>query len=97
MRVIETYQCGLCNGIYNQPAHAELCERQHIELRDIQVVRAIHSKCAGMLLPPEGAWPSALIVGIDRYGEKLMRYKLDDVELEEFGDHFYQSGAGIKR
>jgi len=97
MRVIEKFQCSLCHGVYDQAAHAQQCEQKHIQLNDIQVVRAVHHKCGQMLFPPEGSWPAALIVGTDYYPETLMRYQLDDEELLQFGDPYYETGGGITR
>lgn len=98
MNVIEKYQCEICDGVFDQAAHAQQCERNHIRREEIQVVRAIHSKGA-KINPPEGQWPDVLIVGKDKFPDKLMRYRFEDEELwqESFGDTFYNIGGGIER
>ena len=97
MKVIEKFQCSLCGGVWDQAAHAQQCERKHIELNDVQVVRAVHAKGINQIDPPEGCWPTALIVGVDKFPDKLMRYKFDDEELLYFGDPYYETGGDIKR
>ena len=92
MKEISKYQCEHCNTVYDDEMIAMRCEQTHILFHDIVIVRSIHKGIAPAQ-PPEGAWPTVLIVGIHNNQDVLSRYKYEGEEQfkspDMWGDQLY--------
>lgn len=88
---LKKYQCEHCKTIYNDKVQAHTCEIKHIQHNELQIVRAVHSKCYPVE-PDEGKWPDYIIVGKNEVRDKFYRYKFDDEETVDgpfLADSYY--------
>ncbi len=83
---LKKYQCEHCKAVYDLLEHCRICEIKHIPHNELQIVRAVHSKCHPVE-PKEGKWPDYIIIGKNEIRDKLYRYKFEGEENIS-GDYF---------